>query len=310
MYIFNKAARAVVPNRRTRWQQPLCVAIIRLEVRKSSASVITQRKRPWRSVSRIKKFIITRTKTEEARISHGARSPEEIYFAGRVPGPAMISSRWNVEKGRRSGAERKIGGRCRGPSGDARRPGSEDVRVIGPLLRFRLLRSRRPRFGAPLLLPLPLVTQSSRYTAKRCLPGVGGELLITDLPAAPLAHLAAPPSLLASLAAIPKSRHHLVLRYTCYLPRIIRPTVLPPLLSSRPVFPSVLFSSCSFFPRGLAPCDRTDSFSSRNPTDRRGGRERGSRGNGVIVCGERWWFSRRQWEGGWRRYLLWLVISI
>lgn len=30
---------------------------------------------------------------------------------------------------------------------DARRPGSEDVRVIGPLLRFRLLRPRGTRFG-------------------------------------------------------------------------------------------------------------------------------------------------------------------
>lgn len=39
--------------------------------------------------------------------------------------------------------------RCQMPCSqwDARRPGSEDVRVIGPLLRFRLLRPRGTRFG-------------------------------------------------------------------------------------------------------------------------------------------------------------------
>jgi len=52
----------------------------------------------------------------------------------------------------KSGAELAGGrrtDRCQMPCSqwDARRPGSEDVRVIGPLLRFRLLRPRGTRFG-------------------------------------------------------------------------------------------------------------------------------------------------------------------
>jgi len=66
---------------------------------------------------------------------------------------------------------------------DARRPGSEDVRVIGPLLRFRLLRGTR--FGGPA------EPVSSRYSGSGRL-GVGGELLITGSPAGENAPRVAP----------------------------------------------------------------------------------------------------------------------
>lgn len=75
---------------------------------------------------------------------------------------------------------------------DASRPRSEDVRVIGPVLRFRLLRPRGTRrFGGGLTGPA-----SSRYS-RSARPGVGGELLITGSPAGippPRFHFPSPPS--------------------------------------------------------------------------------------------------------------------
>lgn len=102
---------------------------------------------------------------------------------------------------------------------DASRPRSEDVRVIGPLLRFRLPRPRGTRFGGDLTGPT-----SSRYSGS-ARPGVGGELLITDSPAGAPLHPFIP------LFSVAQARKSLLAvqpspcaRYTCCPPRIIRPS--------------------------------------------------------------------------------------
>lgn len=127
----------------------------------------------------------------------------------------MISSRRNVEMeegGRRRGRDRWQMPSPPGPQWDARRPASEDVRVIGPPVRFRL-----PLRATADSIRLSNISNQSSLVTLRV--GVGGELLITDLPAARL--VGESPRV---FSRDPKTRHHLVLRYTCYLPRIIRPT--------------------------------------------------------------------------------------
>lgn len=75
------------------------------------------------------------------------RSRDGIYSAIE---PNLLDAKWRRNRGGwiSEGGEGKVD-RCQMPCSqwDARRPGSEDVRVIGPLLRFRLLRPRGTRFG-------------------------------------------------------------------------------------------------------------------------------------------------------------------
>lgn len=128
---------------------------------------------------------------------------------------------------------------------DARRPGSEDVGVIGPLLRFRLLRPRGTRFGG---LTEPVLSLQWKRPSW-CRRGATDYRLACRSPSprpSPLrAAPFAPPSSFSRSSDSPSP----CTRYTCCLPCIIRP------------------SSCSDAPRSVAVV-AVDTSSFSEATDR------------------------------------------
>lgn len=100
---------------------------------------------------------------------------------------------------------------------DARRPGSEDVRVIGPLLRFRLLRPRGTRFGG---LTEPVLSLQWKRPSW-CRRGATDYRLACR---SPLFASHPAPSTLPSSSLRSSDSPSPCTWYTCCLPRIIRPS--------------------------------------------------------------------------------------
>jgi len=116
-------------------------------------------------------------------------------------------------------ARRKSVDRCQMPCSqwDARRPGSEDVRVIGPLLRFRLLRPRGTRFGG---LTEPVLSLQWKRPSW-CRRGATDYRLACRRPSShPSPYRFSLPSSFSRSSDSPSP----CTRYTCCLPRIIRPS--------------------------------------------------------------------------------------